>query len=193
MITNQFGNINNNNDINLNFYKTNSISNFNPKNNSLIPFISKVRESKLKSAYLSNKIKDKKGSISVLPIEESKNNVNVYKSTHNSKRGFGKHYGKEKECPICQSMSIKSNYLMKNMNNYIDLKKQKDWSMIKIRKEQFLQSLKHTQKKKKNEMDLIIKEIKDYLFYTTMNKDNKVFLNKDLGRQASFINEYFDK
>lgn len=193
MITNQFGNINNNNDINLNFYKTNSIFNFIPKNNSLIPFISKARESKLKSAYLSNKIKDKKGSISVLPIEESKNNVKVYKSTHNSKRGFGKHYGKEKECPICQSMSIKSNYLMKNMNNYIDLKKQKDWSMIKIRKEQFLQSLKHTQKKKKNEMDLIIKEIKDYLFYTTMNKDNKVFLNKDLGRQASFINEYFDK
>ena len=67
---------------------------------------------------------------------------NAKKLFHAGDKGYGRHFGTEKDCPICQSMLLKSNYNMKNMINYHEFIKQKDQNTIKYNKMQFLQELK---------------------------------------------------
>jgi hypothetical protein len=186
------------NDSNFNFSKTNPIFNFNPKNNNnvFIPIIKNRPIEGIKSANnqkLENsnfKSIDLPSPVSVdIPNKitlDMKNYPNA-KKFHVGDKGYGRHYGSEKDCPVCQSVSMKSNYNMKNFHHYHDFIKQRDQNTIKMNKQQFLHELKqpHT-KSQKREAD-IMREIKQFINYTRKTENIGNIDPKD----ASIINAYF--
>ena len=181
---------------NNNINNSKTIINEGKKSKFRIPVINNNRISKMCSDLLYGKLKKKKKSLSVpISADETCNNIKMecQEKFHTSYKGLGKHYGNEKDCPICQSMSIKSNYLMKNMNKYIDIKKQKDWNTIRCNKEQFIQDLKYSHNKFKKRTDIIIKEIKDFLYFSELNKKRNIYIQNTDGNGPSFIDNYFDK
>jgi hypothetical protein len=185
-----------NNDINLNFYKTDTIFNYQPKNNIFIPIVSNKRVDSIKSANTqklqNNNIKNTELSSPLSVDPHNKLNFDI-KSFHNLKKncnekGYGKHYGNEKECPICQSMLMKNNYLMKNMNHYNDIMKYKDYERIKNNKEQFLQELKKPNTRMQREEASIIRQIRQFL--GSSKKNNNYFENNEKD-ETNAINAYF--
>ena len=183
------------NDINLNVFKTNTIFNFNPKNNIFIPAIQKRNLESVQSAnihkYDNNNFKSIEISTPISPNTSNKINLDIknfhnHKKFHGKEKGFGKHFGNEKDCPICQSVSMKSKYIMKNMNHYHEFIKQRDQNTIKFNKEQFLQELKKPNtRSQKMEAD-IMKEIKQFIHYS--KQEENMYNNQN---DASIINAYF--
>ena len=181
-------------DINLNFCKSNTIFNFNPKNKIFIPTIQKRYLESGKSANIHKFDNNNFKSFEMLtPISNATNKINLdMKNFHNAKKfvvkekGFGKHFGNEKDCPICQSVSMKSNYIMKNMNHYHEFIKPKDQNKIKLNKEQFLQELKKPNTKSQKMLADIMKEIKQFIYYSK----HPVNMN-NCQNDTSIINAYF--
>ena len=93
------------------------------------------------------------------------------KKFHQDDKGYGKHFGNEKDCPICQSLSMKSDYLMKNMNHYNDFIKKRDQNTIKNNKEQFLHELKMPNTKSQKMEANIIREIKHFINTTKKGRN----------------------
>ena len=184
------------NEPNLNFFKTNPIFNFNPKNNVFIPVIKNRQIQGIQSANLPNlhnynfKNIEISTPISVdIPNRITLDMKNFHKSKqiHPGDKGYGRHFGNEKDCPICQSVFMKSNYNMKNMHHYNDFIKQRDKNTIKLNKQQFLQELKKpSTRSQKMEAD-IMKEIKQFINYS---KKIESIENNDQD-DASIINAYF--
>ena len=186
------------NDSNYNFSKTNPIFNFNPKNNNnvFIPIIKNRPIEGIKSAN-NQKIENSNFKSIDLPSPVSVDIPNKItldmKNFHNAKKfhvgdkGYGRHYGNEKDCPVCQSVSMKSNYNMKNFHHYHDFIKQRDQNTIKMNKQQFLHELKqpHT-KSQKREAD-IMREIKQFINYTRKTEN----IGNIDPNDASIINAYF--
>ena len=186
-----------NNDINLNFFKTDTIFNYQPKNNIFIPIVSNKRMDSVKSTNTqklrNNNLKTSEMSTPLSVQPETKLTFDI-KAFHNLKKnhhekGYGKHYGSEKECPICQSILMKNNYLMKNMNNYNDILKHKDHERIKLNKEQFLQELKKPNSRVQREEASIIRQIRQFLGTTT--KKNNFLENSNDQDEENVINAYF--
>ena len=184
------------NDINLNFYKTDTIFNYQPKNNIFIPIVSNKRLDSIKSTN-TQKLKNnilKTSEISSPVSVEPQNKLNFdIKDFHNLKKnhhekGYGRHYGNEKECPVCQSIIMKNNFLMKNMNNYNDILKHKDHERIKFNKEQFLQELKKPNSRIQREEASIIRQIRQFL---GTNKKKNFFENNSEQNDENVINAYF--
>ena len=185
------------NDINLNFFKTDTIFNYQPKNNIFIPIVSNKRIDSVKSTNTqklkNNNLKTSEMSTPLSVQPETKLTFDI-KAFHNLKKnhhekGYGKHYGSEKECPICQSILMKNNYLMKNMNNYNDILRHKDLERIKLNKEQFLQELKKPNSRVQREEASIIRQIKQFLGTTT--KKNNFLENSNDQDEENVINAYF--
>ena len=188
--------IDNINDINLNFIKTNTIFNYQPKNNIFIPIVSNKRVDSIKSAH-TQKLKNNNIKTTEIssPLSNEHQNKLIFdiKSFHNLKKGthdkgYGKHYGNEKECPICQSILMKNNYLMKNMNPYNDIIKMKDNERIKSNKEQFLQDLKKPNSKIQKEEANIIRQIRYFLNSSKKANNNE---NNNANDEGNVINAYF--
>ena len=215
-IRNKFPNINNNhnslkpqnhnkfshnnpNDINLNFFKSNTIFNFNPKNNVIIPIIKGGNSEEIKSAnaqkFQNSNFKSFGISTPVSADMPNKINLdmkylqNAKKLFHAGDKGYGKHFGNEKECPICQSMLLKSNYNMKNISNYNEFIKQRDQHTIKFNKEQFLHELKKPSTQKEKMEATIMKEIKQFINYS--KKAENMYNNYNYQNDSSIINAYF--
>ena len=110
----------------------------------------------------------------------------------NNERGYGKHYGNEKDCPVCQSILMKNNYIMKQMNNYKDLDKYLDNEQIKNNKEQFLQDLKKPYSKLQQEEENIIRQIK-YFLNSSKKSNYSNDNNKRSDDYVNLINAYFGK
>ena len=94
-------------------------------------------------------------------------NFHNAKKFHVGDKGYGRHYGNEKDCPVCQSVSMKSNYNMKNFHHYHDFIKQRDQNTIKMNKQQFLHELKNINTQKygiKNFFTLSSNPEVDYFF-----------------------------
>ena len=184
------------NDPNNNFFKTNPIFNFNPKNNVFIPVIKNRPYEGIKSANIQNvqnsnfKSIDLPSPVSVdIPnkITLDMKNFHNAKKFHVGDKGYGRHYGNEKDCPVCQSVSMKSNYNMKNFHHYHDFIKQRDQNTIKMNKQQFLHELKQPNtKSQKREAD-IMREIKQFINYTRKNEN----IGNNDPNDASIINAYF--
>ena len=187
--------LNNPNETNYNFFKTNPIFNYNPKNNMFIPLIKNRPVEGIKSANIQNFQNANFKGIEVstplsvdIPnkITLDVKNFNNAKKLHVDDKGYGRHFGTEKECPICQSVFLKSNYNMKNMHHYHDFIKQRDQNTIKLNKQQFLQELKKPcTKSQKIEAD-IMKEIKQFISHS-----KKVDIGNNDQNDASIINAYF--
>ena len=208
---NKFPNINNNhnslktgnsnllfpntqNDLNLNFFKTNTILNFNPKSNIFIPLIKNRKVEGIKSAKTQFQNSNMKSLEVSTPISvDIPNKITLdMKNFHNKKiqgndREYGRHFGNEKECPICQSVSMKSNYNMKNMHHYHDFIKQRDQNTIKLNKQIFLQELKKPNTRSQKMEANIMKEIKQFINYS---KKAEIMANNGQN-DASIINAYF--
>ena len=114
---------------------------------------------------------------------------NAKKLFHAGDKGYGKHFGNEKECPICQSMLLKSNYNMKNISNYNEFIKQRDQHTIKFNKEQFLHELKKPSTQKEKMEATIMKEIKQFINYS--KKAENMYNNYNYQNDSSIINAYF--
>ena len=188
---------NNINDLNLNFLKSSRIFNFNPKNNIFIP-IKKARNSEEIKSANSQRFQNSNFKIFGLstPIAaDMANKINVdMKYLQNAKKlfnpgdkGYGRHYGNEKDCPICQAMQLKSNYNMKNMVHYHEFIKQKDQDTIKFNKEQFLQELKKPSTSSQRKEASILKEIKQFI--NNSKKSENMYNNYK--NDSSIINAYF--
>ena len=184
-------------DINLNFFKTNTIFNFNPKNNLFIPILKNRNLEDIQSANIIQKFKNsnfKNIEVSTPISVDLPNRITLdMKNFHNTKKnhpgdkGYGRHFGNEKDCPVCQSVSMKCNYNMKNMHYYHQFIKQRDQDTIKLNKEQFLQELKQPNtKSQKMEAD-IMKEIKQFINYSKKAEN----MNNNFQDDASIINSYF--
>ena len=182
-----------NDNINLNFFKTNTIFNFNHKDNAFIPVLKNRHLEGIQSANINNYNNNHLKSIDISsPVSvDYPNKLNIdMKNFQNSKRfhqddkGYGKHFGSEQDCPICQSMSMKSNYLMKKMNHYHDFIKKRDQNTIKNNKEQFLNELKMPYTKSQKMEANIIREIKQFINHSKKTENNGQ-------NDASLINAYF--
>ena len=189
-------NLDNFNDINLNCIKNHTIfNNHQSKKDIYIPIVSnkssirsvnnqKLNNNNMKTTELSS------------PISNDPQNKFAFdlKYIHNLKKGknekgYGKHYGSEKDCPVCQSILMKNNYLMKQMNNYKDLNKFKDNERIKINKEQFLQDLKKPNSKIQKEEANIIRQIR-YFLNSSKRSNNYNEIN-NINDEGNIINAYF--
>ena len=188
---------NNPTDLNFNFLKSNTIFNFNPKNNAIIPTIKGRNSEEIKTANIQRFQNSNFNSFGLsTPISaEMPNKINLdrkylqnaKKLFHAGDKGYGRHFGTEKDCPICQSMLLKSNYNMKNMINYHEFIKQKDQNTIKYNKMQFLQELKKPSTNSQKIEANIMKEIKQFLNYS---KKHENMYNK-YKNDSSIINAYF--
>ena len=184
------------NDASFNYFKTNTIFNFNPKNNLLIPIIKNRPSEGIKSANI-QKLQNSqfKMTEAISPVSADVPNKitldmkNFHNATkfHAGDKGYGRHFGSEKDCPVCQSVYMKSNYNMKNFHRYHDFIKQRDQNTIKINKQQFLHELKKpTTKSQKMEAN-IMKEIKQFINYTKKTEN----IGNNEQNDASIINAYF--
>ena len=189
-------NLNQQNDINLNIFKTNTIFNFNPKNNVNIPYLKNRNIDRIQSSnmnyYHHNNLKSIEVSTPISVDYPNKLNIDMKsfhfsKKIHQDDKGYGKHFGNEKDCPICQSLSMKSDYLMKNMNHYNDFIKKRDQNTIKNNKEQFLHELKMPNTKSQKMEANIIREIKHFINTTKKNEN----MENNGQNDASLINAYF--
>ena len=188
---------NNPNDLNFNFLKSNTIFNFNPKNNAIMPTIKGGNSEEIKTANIQRFQNSNYKSFGLsTPIStEMPNKINLdrkylqnaKKLFHAGDKGYGRHFGTEKDCPICQSMLLKSNYNMKNMINYHEFIKKRDQNTIKYNKMQFLQELKKPSTNSQKIEANIMKEIKQFLNYS---KKNENMYNK-YKNDSSAINAYF--
>ena len=188
---------NNPTDLNFNFLKSNTIFNFNPKNNAIIPTIKGRNSEEIKTANIQRfqNSNFKSFGLSTPISAEMPNKINLdrkylqnaKKLFHAGDKGYGRHFGTEKDCPICQSMLLKSNYNMKNMINYHEFIKQKDQNTIKYNKMQFLQELKKPSTNSQKIEANIMKEIKQFLNYS---KKHENMYNK-YKNDSSIINAYF--
>ena len=189
-------NKNKQNDINLNFFKTNTIFNFKPKNNVFVPVIKDRPIESLKSANY-QKLRTpyfKNIEVSTPTNLDSPSKINIdlknfyhAKKNHFSDKEYGKHFGSEQNCPVCQSILMKISYNMKNINHYNDYIKTRDQDTIKFNKQQFLNDLKQPSTQSQKMEAHIIKEIKQFL---NNSKKARNFRNNDLN-DGSLINAYF--
>jgi hypothetical protein len=188
---------NNINDLNLNFLKSNRIFNFNPKNNIFIPMNKAGNSEEIKSSGVQRfqNSNFKNFGISTPIAADMTNKINLdMKYLQNAKKllnpgdkGYGRHFGNEKDCPICQSMLLKSNYNMKNMVHYHEFIKQKDQDTIKFNKEQFLQELKKPSTSSQRMEASILKEIRQFI--NNSKKPENMYDNYK--NDSSIINAYF--
>ena len=188
---------NNINDLNLNFLKSNRIFNFNPKNNIFIPMNKAGNSEEIKSSGVQRfqNSNFKNFGISTPIAADMANKINLdMKYLQNAKKllnpgdkGYGRHFGNEKDCPICQSMLLKSNYNMKNMVHYHEFIKQKDQDTIKFNKEQFLQELKKPSTSSQRMEASILKEIRQFI--NNSKKPENMYNNYK--NDSSIINAYF--
>ena len=189
-------NQNSQNEINVNFFKTNTILNFNPKNSVVIPVMKDKPIESLKSANYQKMHNSyfKSLEVSTPTTIEVPSKINIdLKHFHNIKKfhiddkEYGRHFGNEQDCPVCQSVSMKINYNMKNINHYNDFIKERDKKTIKYNKLQFLNDLKKPNTQSEKMEALIIKEIKQFINNT---KKTENFSNNDQN-EGALINAYF--
>ena len=183
------------NNINVNFYKTDTIFNYQPKNNVIIPISSSNKRIDSFKSVNTNKLQNNNLKMTELstPISVEPTNKLTFdiKAFHNLKKGghekgYGKHYGNEKECPICQSILMKNNYLMKKMNHYND--SNYDHQRIKNKKEQFLQELKKPNTRIQREEANIMKQIRQFL---SSSKSHNNYYDNNIVDEDNVINAYF--
>ena len=183
------------NENNLNIFKTNDVFNSNSKNMSFIPILQKRPLKGLKSAN-TNKFQN----YNAIDIETSSpfhanslhklkldiKNLQNAKKFHFDDKGYERHFGNEKDCPVCQSVLMKSNYNMKNFHNYQNFIKQRDKSEIEKNKKQFLCELKIPNSKSHRMEAAIIREIRQFINNSKKNETNNKI------NDASIINAYFE-
>jgi hypothetical protein len=183
------------NDLNQNFNKTSTAFNHHQKDNILVPINSNYRNDSIGSANNLQKMNSKENSFP-LPMDIYNKNYLDLNGFHISKnghaKGYGKHYGNEKDCPVCQSILMKNNYIMKQMNNYKDLDKYLDNEQIKNNKEQFLQDLKKPYSKLQQEEENIIRQIR-YFLNSSKKSNYSNDNNKRSDDDGNLINAYFGK
>ena len=186
-------NLDNFNDVNLNCVNNHTNFNHQLKKSIYIPIVSNKNSIRSIQKLNSNNIKTTDMSS---PISNEPQNKFAFdlKFIHNLKKGnnekgYGKHYGSEKDCPVCQSILMKNNYLMKQMNNYKDLNKIKDNERIKNNKEQFLQDLKKPNSKIQKEEANIIRQIR-YFLNSSKKPSNYSDIN-NINDEGNIINAYF--
>ena len=181
----------------LNYFKTNDIFDSNQKINCFIPIMKKNSLRELKSAnirkFQNNNCIDIETTSPFSVNTPNKINLDMInlhnaKKFHFSDKGFGKHFGSEKDCPVCQSISMKSNYNMKKFHNYHNFIKERDKSTIEKNKKKFLYDLKIPNSRSHRMEAEIIREIKQFIKFSKKEENNSSNKIND----ASLINAYFE-